>query len=73
MDEIPILIMIMGFILFGIGCTIDCIIAFIMLLTGIILVSAKVYIIIMGAPILSAPVLSLLSAFIIWLLRFFID
>lgn len=72
MDNIPILIIIIGYVGFAIGCIVDSIFTWIAVFTGKMMISANVYLLLIGAPIISAPVICLASILIIRLFEFFI-
>jgi hypothetical protein len=70
-NDILILIIIIGFATFGIGCVIDSIFIWIAIFTGKIMISANTYILLMGVPAVSTPAIFLLSLLIIRTLKFF--
>lgn len=70
-NDILILIIIIGFATFGIGCVIDSIFIWIAIFTGKIMISANTYILLMGVPAVSTPAIFLLSLLIIRALKFF--
>lgn len=70
-NDILILIIIIGFATFGIGCVIDSIFIWIAIFTGKIMISANTYILLMGVPAVSTPTIFLLSLLIIRTLKFF--
>lgn len=55
-DDILILIVIIGFATFGIGCVIDSIFIWIAIFTGKIMISANTYILLMGVPAVGTPI-----------------
>lgn len=70
-NDILILIIIIGFATFGIGCVIDSIFIWIVIFTGKIMISANTYILLMGIPAFSTPAIFLLSLLIIRVMKFF--
>lgn len=70
-NGILILIIIIGFATFGIGCVIDSIFIWIVIFTGKIMISANAYILLMGIPAFSTPAIFLLSLLIIRVMKFF--
>ena len=71
-DDILILIVIIGFATFGIGCVIDSIFIWIAIFTGKIMISANTYILLMGVPAVGTPAIFLLSLLIIRVMKFFV-
>ena len=71
-DYILILIVIIGFATFGIGCVIDSIFIWIAIFTGKIMISANTYILLMGVPAVGTPAIFLLSLLIIRVMKFFV-
>lgn len=64
-NDILILIVIIGFAAFGIGCMIDSIFIWIAIFTGKIMISENTYLLLMGVPAVSTPAIFLLSLLII--------
>lgn len=71
LNDILILIIIIGFATFGIGCVVDSIFIWITIFTGKIMISANTYILLMGVPAVSTPAIFLLSLLIIRVMKFF--
>lgn len=71
-DAIPFLITILGNIGLIIGCAIDCIFLLIAIFTGTMCIPANIFLLLLCIPGLGGPALTLLSFFIIWLIKFFI-
>lgn len=71
-DNIPVLIYILGYIGLMGGCAILSIVMLIAIFTGILYIPANVLLLLICIPGLGGPALTLLSFFIIWLIKFFI-
>ena len=71
-DNIPVLICVLGYIGLIIGCAIDCIFLLIAIFTGTMCIPANIFLLLLCMPDLGGPALTLLSFFIIQLIKFFI-
>lgn len=71
-NDILILIVIIGFATFGIGCIIDTIFIWIIIFTGKMIISANTYILLMGVPAICTPAIFLLSLLIMKIIKIFI-